>query len=126
MNRMSLAALAAFSMFAMSSVAMAQNTSAEAPATTAAAPASFTDAQLQSFAAASVAIDPINRSLLQGATPEAQAQAATQIRALLEQHGLDGATYNAIAAAAQADPALAQRIASLQTHGAHAGGAGQP
>lgn len=108
-------AAAAAAVLAFSGAAFAQTETAPAQ-TEQAAPSSFTDAQLQSFAAASVEIDPISRSL-QGATPEAQATAATQIRAILASNNLDSDTYNAIAAAAQADPALAQRIASLQTAG---------
>lgn len=73
----------------------------------------FTDAQVQSFAAASLEIDPINRQLAT-ATPEQRAQAAEQIRAILARHNLDGATYNAIATAAQTDQTLAARIAAAQ------------
>lgn len=109
-------AAAAAAVLAFSGAAFAQTEAAPAQAEQPASPSSFTDAQLQSFAAASIEIDPISRSL-QGATPEAQATAATQIRAILASNNLDSDTYNSIAAAAQADPALAQRIASLQTSG---------
>lgn len=74
---------------------------------------SFTDAQLQAFVAASAAIDPLNRQL-PTATPEQRAQIATQIRAALSQHSLDIDTYNGIAARAQTDQALGQRIAQLR------------
>lgn len=84
-----------------------------APSTTPATPASFTDTQLQSFARAAIEIDPISRSLTPTSTPEQQTAAATQIREILTRNNLDGATYNAIAAQAQRDPAFAQRIASL-------------
>lgn len=79
-----------------------------------AATTGFSDAQLQSFAAASLEIDPISRGLA-GATPDQQATAATQIRAILERHNLDGNTYNAIASQAQTDAVLAGRIAAAQT-----------
>ena len=77
-----------------------------------AAPTSFTDDQLRSFARAAIEIDPISRTL-STATPEQQATATEQIRAILTRNNLDGATYNAIAAQAQRDPAFAQRIAAL-------------
>jgi len=91
-----------------------------APAPTPAAPAvaaptSFTDAQLQSFVTASRQIEPLNRQV-QTATPEQRAQLATQIRGILTQNNLDGATYNAIATRAQTDQALATRIATLQAN----------
>lgn len=73
----------------------------------------FTDAQLRSFAQASAQIDPINRSLAT-ATPEARSAAATQIRAILQQNNIDQQTYNGIAARAQTDQQLAQRIAQLR------------
>lgn len=73
----------------------------------------FTDAQVQSFAAASFEIDPINRQLAT-ATPEQRTQAAEQIRAILTRNNLDGATYNAIATAAQSDQALSARIAAAR------------
>lgn len=79
------------------------------------APTSFTDAQLQSFVTASRQIEPLNRQV-QAAAPEQRAQLATQIRAVLTQNNLDGATYNAIATRAQSDQALASRIAALQTN----------
>jgi len=78
------------------------------------APDTFTDATLQAFAAASVEIDPISRNLAT-ATPEQRTQATEQIREILQRHNLDSATYNAIAARAQTDQALAARIASLRS-----------
>lgn len=75
-------------------------------------PTTFTDAQLRSFAAASTAIQPLNTQL-QTATPEQRTTLVAQIGAVLTQNNLDGATYNAIAAQAQADPALAARITAL-------------
>lgn len=80
--------------------------------TTPAAPTTFTDAQLRSFAAAAIEIDPISRSVATQ-TPEQRAASTEQIRAILARNNLDSATYNAIAARAQADPTLASRIASL-------------
>jgi len=85
------------------------------PMAPAATPTTFTDAQLQSFVTASRQIEPLNRQV-QAAAPEQRAQLATQIRAVLTQNNLDGATYNAIATRAQSDQALASRIAALQTN----------
>ncbi len=74
---------------------------------------SFTDAQLQAFVAASAEIDPLNRQI--AAAPEAErAQIGAQIRAALQRHNLDIDTYNGIAARAQTDQALGQRIAQLR------------
>jgi hypothetical protein len=78
------------------------------------APDTFTEATLRAFAAASVEIDPISRNLAT-ATPEQRTQATEQIRQILQRHNLDSATYNAIAARAQTDQALAARIASLRS-----------
>lgn len=73
----------------------------------------FTDEQLRSFAAASLEIDPISRNLATASEAE-RAQAANQIRDILQRHSLDGATYNAIATRAQTDAELRGRIAALQ------------
>jgi len=73
----------------------------------------FTDAQLQAFVAASAQIDPLNRQIAT-ATPEQRTQIGAQIRAALSQHNLDIDTYNGIAARAQTDQALGQRIAQLR------------
>lgn len=73
----------------------------------------FTDAQLRSFAAASVEIDPINAELATATEAERQV-AAAQIREILERNDLDFETYNGIATRAQSDQALAQRIAQFQ------------
>jgi hypothetical protein len=75
-------------------------------------PDTFTDETLRAFAAASVEIDPISRTLA-SQTPEQRTAATEQIRQILQRNNLDSATYNAIASRAQADPALASRIASL-------------
>lgn len=87
---------------------------ASPPGSTTSTPTSFTDAQLRSFAAAAKEIQPINAQLTSG-TPEQRAAATAQVRQILARNNLDGATYNAIAAQAHADPALAQRIAALST-----------
>lgn len=75
-------------------------------------PDTFSDATLRAFAAASVEIDPINRTIAT-ATPEQRTQATEQIRQILQRNNIDSATYNAIAARAQTDTALAARIAAL-------------
>jgi hypothetical protein len=85
----------------------------------------YSDAQLQAFIAASTEIDPINRTLAT-ATPEQQAQAATQIRAILDRTGLNGETYNAIASQAQSDPAFAARINALRAPPAAPAGTTEP
>jgi hypothetical protein len=72
-----------------------------------------TDAQLQSFVAASAEIDPLNRQLAT-ATPEQRTQIAMQIRGSLERNNLTIEAYNGIAARAQTDPALGARIAQLR------------
>ena len=87
---------------------------APAPSTTS---ANYTDAQLRSFGAAAMEIDPISRALAT-ATPEQRTAATAQIRAILQRNNLDEATYNAIAARASSDPAFAARIRTLhQGHG---------
>lgn len=87
-------------------------------------PGAYTDAQLQAFAAASAEIDPINQSLA-NASDEQRAQATERIRAILQQNNLDVETYNAIAARAQADPALAAQIAALRSPDSGGGAAQQ-
>jgi hypothetical protein len=77
-------------------------------------PATYTDAQLRSFATAATQIQPLQAQLA-SATVEQRTALVTQIRAILAQNNLDGATYNAIAAQAQADPAFAARITALNT-----------
>jgi len=83
-------------------------------ATTPATPGVYTDAQLRSFVTASAEIDPLNRQLAT-ATGEQRTAIVGQIRASLERNAIDSATYNAIAAQAQTDTALATRIASLRS-----------
>ena len=82
------------------------------PAATPATPATYTDAQLRSFAAAAREINPLNAQVAT-ATPEQRAALVVQIRDILARNNIDSATYNAIASQAQADPALATRIAGL-------------
>src|SRR5262249_21849937 len=78
----------------------------------------YTDDQLRAFVAASAQVDPINHSLATAA-PAQRAALVAQIRTVLQQHNLDAATYNAIAAQAQTDTALASRIAAIQTATPH-------
>jgi hypothetical protein len=90
---------------------------APAPPTTAqtsTASGTYTDAQLRSFAAASREIDPLNHQLTT-ATPAQRTAVIAQIRDILQRHNIDSATYNAIAAQTQTDPALAARIAAMNT-----------
>jgi len=75
-------------------------------------PDTFGDDSLLAFARASIEIQPITDSLAT-ATPEQRTQATEQIRQILERNNLDSATYNAIAARAQSDQALAARIQDL-------------
>lgn len=74
--------------------------------------AGFTDAQLEAFAAASAEIEPINAA--GAASPEARAQANTQIAAVLARHNLDAATYNGIVEAMRADAQLAARVNAMR------------
>jgi hypothetical protein len=98
--------------------ALAQ-TQAQAPAAAGATQnTTYTDAQLQSFASASAEIDPINRTLA-SASAEQRTAATAQIRGILQRNNLDSATYNAIAAQAQTDTALAARINTLRAPGHH-------
>lgn len=80
---------------------------------TPAAPASYTDAQLRSFSTAATAIEPISRGITTSSTAEQRTQASTQIRAILQRNNIDSTTYNAIAAQAHTDTALAARIRTL-------------
>ena len=99
---------AALALALSTGAAMAQ-TPASPPAAT---QSSFSDAQLQAFAAASLEIDPISRAL-PSATAAQRTQATTQIRTILQRHNIDSATYNAIAARAQSDQEFAARIQTL-------------
>jgi hypothetical protein len=92
-------------------LALAQTSPAQAEA---AANATFTDAQVTAFAAASTEIDPISQRLA-NATEAQRTEGATQIRAILQRHSLDAATYNAIATQAQTDTALQARINAART-----------
>lgn len=97
-------------------LALAQTSPAQAEA---AANATFTDAQVTAFAAASTEIDPISQRLA-NATEAQRTEGATQIRAILQRHSLDAATYNAIATQAQTDTALQARINAARTAAAEA------
>lgn len=85
-------------------LAVAQTAQAQAAAT-----ATFSDAQVQAFVAASTEIDPISQRLA-SATPAQRTEGGAQIRAILQRHHLDSNTYNAIATQAQTDTALQARI----------------
>ena len=98
----------------------ARNDAAFANRLTALQPDTFSDDNLRAFAAASIEIEPINRTLAT-ATPEQRSEAAAQIRAILDRHNLDGATYNAIATRAQSDPDFADRIRTLHEQSQSAG-----
>ena len=76
------------------------------------------DQTLRRFVAALAEIDPISRSLMGEATEAQRAEAAAQIRSVLERHEITAAMYNAIAARAQNDEAFATRIAQLQSSNA--------
>jgi hypothetical protein len=97
------AAFAAAIGMAAPTLAFAQTAPAQATAAT------YTDAQIQAFAAASAEIDPISRSLPTASATQ-RTEAAARIRTVLQQHNLDSNTYNSIAAQAQTDTALAARI----------------
>ncbi len=101
---------------------MANEDRAFATRLAAAQPDTFSDESLRAFAAASLEIDPISRTLATGA-PEQQAQATEQIRQILMRNNLDSASYNAIAARAQADATFAARIQDL--HRDNTSGAGE-
>lgn len=88
--------------------ALANRISAAGASTT-----NFTDAQLQAFVRASAEIDPLNRQIT-SASAEQRAQIGAQIRAALQRYNLDIETYNQIAARAQTDQALGQRITQLR------------
>lgn len=86
-------------------------TEASAPAQTAqTAPSNtYSEAQLQSFVAARDAI----AQLSPGATAEAQRANQVRIGEILQQNNLTPDVYNAIAARAQTDQTLANRIATI-------------
>lgn len=76
-----------------------------------AAPQTFTDAQITAYAAAYEHVNPIARATV-GADDAAQLAAAQQVQTILARNNIDLATYNAIAAQAQTDQALANRISA--------------
>jgi hypothetical protein len=90
----------------------------ETAAPPAASAGAYTDVQLRSFAAASHDIAPLNAQLT-SSDAATKSAAVAQVRAILARNNLDSATYNAIAAQAQADPAFAARIAALGSTSSH-------
>lgn len=76
--------------------------------------ATVTDEKLAAFVAASREIQPLTANLASASEAE-RAQVATQIGAILDRNNIDSNLYNAIALAAQSDPALAARIAAVAT-----------
>jgi hypothetical protein len=85
----------------------------------------FSDAQLQSFIAASTQINPLSQSLAT-APAEQQPVIAAQIRSILQTNNLTIEAYNGIAAQAQSDPALAARINALAAPAAPADATAEP
>lgn len=111
MSRNSWPALLAAAALSFPAGALAQAQSKQS--TPQAQASAYSDAQLRAFAAASTEIEPISRAL-PGASAEQRTAAAGQIRGILQRHNIDSATYNAIAAQAQTDAALAARINALK------------
>lgn len=74
---------------------------AESPSTS----STFSDTQLQSYAAAKAEIDRLGQSA-----------SASQRSTILQRHNIDASTYASIERAARQDRTLAQRIASLPSH----------
>jgi hypothetical protein len=85
----------------------------------------FTDAQLQSFIAASTQINPLSQSLA-AAPADQQPVIAAQIRSILQTNNLSIEAYNGIASQAQSDPALAARINALAAPAAPADATAEP
>jgi hypothetical protein len=88
----------------LSAPAFAQ-TAPQAGPPPAAAAAPVTDAEVAKFTTALLAVEKIRKD-----TAVAEADKQPQMAAKIAQQGLDAARYNAIAAAAQSDAALKQRI----------------
>lgn len=109
------AALATACASTQSDVAATPQSSATARSTSAQStqPASFTDAQLRSYAAARDEITPLQETF--GAqTPERQQQITAEIAAIQQRHSIDPTTYNQIARAANEDRTFAARLAAVQ------------
>lgn len=70
----------------------------------------YTDQQLQAYVAASHEVD----ALTQPTTDEGRTQYAQQAGAILQRHSIAPDTYNAIAASARTDTALATRLATIR------------
>lgn len=106
----------------------AQPAQPEQPAEPAAPePSAMTDAQLRAFIAAEAEIGPAiapHTTALQSGTPAEQAAAReaieTAVVPILERHGLDGPTYNAIAREAQQNEQFNLRLAALRESGSEA------
>ncbi|MGH6951234.1 MAG: DUF4168 domain-containing protein [Vitreimonas sp.] len=103
-------AAAAILLMSLPVVASAQQPQAAAPAAT------YSEAQLHSFARASVELDELNRGLGSDPSQAQRQQAAAQAQTILQRHNLDAATYNAIATQARTDEDLAQRIRAMRAH----------
>ncbi|GGD59476.1 DUF4168 domain-containing protein [Erythrobacter arachoides] len=88
--------------------AMAQELPAQAETSVTAATA-FTDEQVDSFVDAAVAMRAAQAEIAADATVTAEARQARALE-VLAQAGIEADTYNAIGAAMQSDPAVAQRV----------------
>lgn len=91
--------------------ALAQAT--HSPPAAQAAAASYTDAQLNAFIAASLEVQPLTERL-PGQTSAQQAQTSAEISAALQRHAITSTTYNEIARRAQTDETLTARINMLR------------
>jgi len=106
MNLTQKLALSVVAVLATAPAAFAQDAGAPAPAPEAAAPAaSYTDAEVQSYATAIIAVNKI-----QSDTTVAEADKQPKMLEAVQQSGLDPQKFNEISQAAQADTALQQRI----------------
>ena len=112
-TRSSFLAVAALAAFGFAAPTSAQP---NPPAAQTQASATYTDAQLQAFVAASTEVQPLTEGLA-AATPEARTATTAQIGAALERHNISAQAYNDIATRAQTDTALAGRINTLRQAG---------
>lgn len=102
MKRIFALTLAGFSMLAVAPAAMAQ----EAPPADEASPAaSFSDADIQTYASVAVELNKI-----QSDASLSEADKSTQMAAAVQKSGMDAAKFNAITEAAAKDPALKQKL----------------
>lgn len=117
MTRLSLASGCALAL-AFATPALAQDAPVPQPQPEAQAPAAgISDAQLRGFAGAVVELSGLNDEYAprleaagEAERPAIQQEAQQRAMAIVERHSLDAAQFNAIAQAAQQDPALAQRL----------------